>query len=182
MGQEQNIKEVEEQAALFALGALSTEEAARFQERIASGCPICISEVQACQKALSTLTLSVGEVAPPRGARARLMKRIGAEARSRANLTGILVRGDETEWKPSPVPGVQVRDLYQEKSMLVRMASKTWFPAHDHHTAEQCLVLEGSITSEGVTAYAGDFTYLPAGSSHPPLYSENGCLLFIAYA
>ena len=64
---------------------------------------------------------------------------------------------------------------------LVRMAPKTWIPAHDHGEAEQCLVLEGSVTSDGVTAFAGDFTYMPAGSSHHPLYSEDGCLLLIAY-
>jgi len=26
-----------------------------------------------------------------------------------------------------------------------------------------------------MTAYAGDFTYMPKGSSHPPLISETGC-------
>jgi hypothetical protein len=31
------------------------------------------------------------------------------------------------------------------------------FPPHDHPLAEQCYVLEGSLTdSDGVTVYAGD--------------------------
>jgi len=181
MAEPKETHEVEEQAALYAMGASSPEEAARFRARIASGCALCIAELQACQDALAALAFSAGEVSPPLSARSRLMKRIAEEARSQTALTGILVRGDESEWSPSPVPGVHIRKLYREKTMLVRMAPRTWYPAHDHPDAEQCLVLEGSITTEGVTAYAGDFTYLPAGSSHAPLYSEAGCVLLIAY-
>jgi quercetin dioxygenase-like cupin family protein len=65
--------------------------------------------------------------------------------------------------------------------MLVRMAPKTFLPRHDHPLGEQCLVLEGSIRSDDMVAEAGDFTFMPAGSTHPPLYSETGCLLLIAY-
>jgi anti-sigma factor ChrR (cupin superfamily) len=95
--------------------------------------------------------------------------------------SGILVRSDDSAWQQSPIPGVQLRHLYEQKTLLVRMAPKTSYPAHQHHAAEQCLVLEGSISSDGVTAYAGDFTYMPAGSSHHPLYTEEGCMLLIAY-
>jgi anti-sigma factor ChrR (cupin superfamily) len=62
------------------------------------------------------------------------------------------------------------------------MQPNTWLPAHDHKHAEQCLVLEGSISTEGVTAYAGDYTYMPAGSVHSALYSETGALFLIAYS
>ena len=65
--------------------------------------------------------------------------------------------------------------------MLVKMAPNTSFPRHEHAHEEHCLVLEGSITSDGVTAYAGDFTYMPRGSSHAPLHSKDGCLLLVAY-
>jgi hypothetical protein len=175
--------EIEEQAALFALGVLSPEEAARFRDRLSTGCPHSSAELQACQNALAALALSAGEVPAPPAARARLLASLTEEASAKAAFKGgLLLREGETGWEPSPVPGVEIRSLYKEKTLLVRMAPKTWYPAHEHHTAEQCLVLEGSITSAGVTAYAGDFTYLPAGSSHQPLYSETGCLLFIAYA
>ena len=61
------------------------------------------------------------------------------------------------------------------------MAPKATFPAHPHKTAEQCLVLEGSVTSGDVTAYAGDFVYMPAGSNHDSLYTEGGCTFLITY-
>jgi quercetin dioxygenase-like cupin family protein len=183
MADRNHIDEVEEQAALFALGALPAEEAARFEQRLAAECPLCRAELRECVRAVAALAVSVPEVAPPAGARARLLERLGVQepvAKS-AMGSGTLVRAAHTEWQQSPVPGVQVRHLYEQKTLLVRMAPKTSYPAHEHPEAEQCLVLEGSITSDGVTAYAGDFTYMPAGSSHHPLYSPDGCLLLIAY-
>ena len=79
------------------------------------------------------------------------------------------------------MPGVEIRPLLGKKTMLVRMAPGTYLPEHEHSYGEQCLVLEGTIRSDNVEARAGDFTYMPAGSTHPPLYSETGCLLLITY-
>ena len=178
------LEEVEEQASLFALGALPADDAARFKQRLQSGCPYCTSEVQECDRAVKALALSVAEVPPPAKARARLLESIGSSRPSGILEMGpgTLLRVGSTPWKPTPIPGVEVRNLHEEKTMLVRMAPRTWYPAHDHHESEHCLVLEGSISSDGLTAYAGDFTYMPAGSEHNPLYTETGCLLLIAYA
>jgi anti-sigma factor RsiW len=178
-----HIEEIEEQAALYALGALPPEDAARFEHRLAGGCPLCGAELQRCRQTVTALPLSAAEVAPPPALRARLLERIAAES-PRKPLTmgdGLLVRAGDTDWVTSPFPGVEFRHLYKKKTLLVRMAPRTSLPAHPHGEAEQCLVLEGSITSDGVTASAGDFTYMPAGSSHHPLYSHEGCLLLIAY-
>ena len=110
--------------------------------------------------------------------RARLMERIGSKPTPQE---AVLVRAGEDGWVQTPVPGVQTKSLYGKKTLLVRMAPKTTLPEHDHNAAEQCLVLEGSVTCDGVTAYAGDYTYIPAGTHHNALYSEEGCLLLIAY-
>ena len=66
--------------------------------------------------------------------------------------------------------------------MLVRMAAGTSLPEHEHRYGEQCLVLEGSIRSADMEAQAGDFTFMPPGSTHPKLFTETGCLLLITYA
>jgi len=178
-----HIEEIEEQAALYALGALPPEDAARFEHRLAGGCPLCGAELQQCRETVTALPLSAGEVAPPPALRARLLDRIAAESPRKTSTMGegLLVRAGDTAWVPSPFPGVQFRHLYKKKTLLVRMAPQTSLPAHPHGEAEQCLVLEGSITSDGVTANAGDFTYMPPGSSHHALYSQDGCLLLIAY-
>jgi len=185
MADRSHIEHVEEQAALFALGALTPEEQVSFEKRVEAGCPVCQAELRQAQETAQALTLSASAVAPPPSLRARLMASIipkdGAEDKKPANdLT--LVRKDDTAWQPMPFPGVETRPLLGKKTLLVRMAPKSSLPAHDHdHGAEQCLVLEGSISCDGLTAYAGDFTYMPRGSKHHALYSEDGCLLLIAY-
>lgn len=176
-----HIQEIEEQAALFALGALEPEDARRFQERLAAGCPLCRSEVQECHSALLGVTLSATPVSPPPRLRARLMDRISKDEGTGSGQ-GTVVRAQDAPWKPSPFPGVDMRFLHERKTMLVRMAPNARIPAHPHSTAEQCLVLEGSITSEGVTVRAGDFIYMPPGSAHEDLYSDEGALFLITYA
>jgi quercetin dioxygenase-like cupin family protein len=176
--------EIEGEAALYALGALPSDEADKFRQRLAAGCSVCRGVLEECNSVVELLPLAAPEVAPPASVRTRLMDRIAGEARAKGSSSakGVLVRADESEWKDAPAPGVQYRPLHGSKTMLVRMAADTWLPAHDHKQAEQCLVLEGSISSEGVTAYAGDFTFMPAGSVHSAVYSPNGALFLIAYS
>ena len=183
MADQIHIEEIEAQAALYALGALTADETAHFKERVKSGCPLCQAELQECRRVAAVLAFAASEAAPPPSLRARLLDRIGVQPVGGTSSLGegLLVRANDTDWKRLPVPGVETRSLYGQKTFLVRMAPKSSIPAHDHGEAEQCLVLEGSVSSDGVTAYAGDYTYMPAGSSHHPLYSEDGCLLLIAY-
>jgi mannose-6-phosphate isomerase-like protein (cupin superfamily) len=179
------ITQVEDEAALYALGALPTSEAEKFRQRLAAGCAVCRGVLDECRSVVDLLPLAAPDVEPPPSIRARILDRIGAEARPAASAAmgdGVLVRSDDTQWKDAPAPGVQYRQLHGPKTILVRMAPDTWLPAHDHKFAEQCLVLEGSISSEGVTAYAGDFTFMPAGSVHSALYSQTGALFLIAYS
>ena len=183
MADSRHVEEVEAQAALYALGALPKEEAAVFEKRLKSGCPVCLSEAQACERVVEALPLAAPEAKPPASLRARLLEKIAGPAPAPQTRMGegILVRANDTEWVRQPIPGVETRPLYGKKTFLVRMAPKSSLPAHPHGEAEQCLVLEGSITTDGVTAHAGDYTYMPAGSTHHPLYTDEGCLLLIAY-
>lgn len=183
MADTSHIEEIEAQAALYALGAMETDEATRFEQRLKAGCALCSAEVSACEQVAMALPLSAPEAAPPPGLRARVLASISQEPDTHIDGLGegILVRPTDTQWQSGPAPGVEIRPLHGKRTMLVRLAPKTWLPEHDHKYAEQCLVLEGSIASGGVTAHAGDFTYYPPGSSHHAIYSEDGCLLLIAY-
>lgn len=183
MADKSHIEEIEAQAALYALGAMEKDEASRFEERLKTGCPLCSAELHECETVAMALPFSAPEVAPPAGLRARVLDSITREPERHGGGLGdgILVRPTDTEWRTGPAPGVEIKPLHGRRTMLVRLAPKTWLPEHDHKYAEQCLVLEGSISTNGVTAHAGDFTYYPPGSSHHALYSEDGCLLLIAY-
>ena len=119
--------------------------------------------------------LASPDAAPRPELRARLRARIAAKP-----TVGTIVRPGDTPWE-SPLPGVEIRRLLGTQTMLVRLAPGTYLPQHEHPHGEQCLVLEGSIRSDDAEAHAGDFTYMPAGSTHSTLYSETGCLLLIAY-
>jgi hypothetical protein len=178
--------QVESEAALYALGALSAGDAEKFRRRLGAGCALCRGLLDSCEEVVALLPLAAPEVEPPSRIRARLMDRIAADAAPAPAASemgeGLLVRAGDTEWKDGPAPGVQYRPLHGSKTMLVRMEPDTWLPAHDHKFAEQCLVLEGSIRSDGVAAYAGDYIYMPAGSTHAALYSETGALFLIAYS
>jgi anti-sigma factor ChrR (cupin superfamily) len=82
-----------------------------------------------------------------------------------------------------PIPGVEMRHLIGNKTVMFRMQAEAVFPRHDHAQAEQCYVLEGSLTdSDGLTVYAGDFVVMSKGTMHEPLHSKTGCTLFVAYA
>ena len=181
MAKRTSVRTIEVQAALYALGALGPDEAGKFQKRMAAGCELCLSAFHECREVADALPLAAPQVAPPPELRQRLMDRIGTKVEKKKRPpVGKLVRPGDTPWE-SPMPGVDIRPLLGKQTMLVRMAPGTVLPEHDHEFGEQCLVLEGSIRSENVTAHAGDFTYMPAGTSHPPLYSDTGCLLLITY-
>jgi len=172
-------------AALYALGALPRDEARQFEQRLASGCPLCSAAVAESIEATELLAMSVTPRTPPPQLRDRLLERIAATPRpsTPVNPDLTLIRSDASPWRPSGHPGVEVRPLLGHKTLLVRMQPGTVLPTHEHDLAEQCYVLEGSVTdSDGVTAYAGDFVCMAAGSTHQPIHTDTGCLFLIAYA
>jgi anti-sigma factor ChrR (cupin superfamily) len=92
------------------------------------------------------------------------------------------LRSNEGDWVPSPDPGVSYRFLHGRKTVLVRMDPGSSCSSHMHAFNENCLVLEGTVEDGDMKLSAGDFLYMPAGTSHTPSYSETGCLLLISYA
>ncbi len=178
--------EVSEMAALYALGKLPETEARGFERRLESGCSLCQAELESHQRAVELLLDATGAVAPPASLEQRLMQSIGASLPQRpqaapANGAEVL-RSHEGEWVASPDPGVSYRFLHGRKTVLVRMDPGSHCSSHDHAFNESCLVLEGTVEDADMTLTAGDFLFMPAGTSHTPSYSKTGCLLLISYA
>jgi mannose-6-phosphate isomerase-like protein (cupin superfamily) len=170
-------------AALYSLGALPPEEAKQFEQRLSSGCPFCSSEFAAYASITDEFALSAPVRDPDSALRQRLLDRIRAmpEAES-GSQEMIVVRDGERIWMPLLTPGIEVRPLFGERTLLVRMQAGAVYPPHEHRYAEQCYVLEGSITdNKGVTVFAGDFVCMPAGSTHGEIRSETGCMFLLAY-
>lgn len=78
--------------------------------------------------------------------------------------------------------GIELKLLRQDtqsRSYLLRMAPGSRIPPHDHPLDEECLILEGEATVNGVLCRAGDYHLARQGKPHDWLTSEKGCLLFI---
>lgn len=118
----------------------------------------------------------------PEAARARtLWTRIQAQIAGEAQAGFVTVHRGDGEWLPIG-PRVAVKHLVERPGMhafLLRMERGATFPAHDHPTAEECVVLEGEVWLGDVHARAGDFHLAPAGRRHGTLRTEEGCLLYL---
>jgi mannose-6-phosphate isomerase-like protein (cupin superfamily) len=179
----EDLEDIATEAALYALGALPAEKARAVEQRLQSGCGFCAAQVERYAAVAEQLALSVVPVEPPPELRQRLLDRIEGCNRESQFEHMKIVRGTDAPWIKMPFPGVEIRQLIGDKTLMVRMQRGAVFPRHEHPEAEQCYVLEGSLTdSDGVTVYAGDFVVVSKGITHEPLHSITGCTLFVAYA
>ncbi len=120
------------------------------------------------------------EIAPPAALRDRVLARARADARFFEGLRTI--RADEGWIKFAP--GIEIKMLFRDeaagtKSFLARLAPGVTMPAHDHHTSEECIVLEGEVTLGDITIRAGDYHLARDGAHHGALTTRSGALLYL---
>ena len=170
------------QAALYALGKLTAEERRVFEQRLASGCPLCCAQVQDFQEVSESLT-SLVAVTPPPALEARLMASIAGPKPSTDTPGRDIRMAKDAKWVDAPQPGVQFRFLHGRKTLLIKMEPGASYPSHPHAFDEHCLVLEGTIGDHsGLKLGSGDFLFMPAGSTHDPIFTDTGCTFLIAYS
>lgn len=93
----------------------------------------------------------------------------------------LFIHRHEGEWTRL-LRGVELKLLRQDtksRSYLLRMAPGSRIPPHEHPHDEECLVLEGDATVNGVLCHPGDYHLARQGTPHDWLTSESGCLMFI---
>jgi putative transcriptional regulator len=190
-----------ELAALYAAGALTPDECARFEAHLAA-CPDCAGELGQLESVTAALAAAVAPVAPDAKTRAALLRRLATEPRPTGTRSPlgqqvrqqepargpggelIIQRATEGRWEPTAVPGVELRVLFADAAndrftALVRMAPSTSYPNHRHSGPEECLVLEGDLSVGEHVLHAGDYQYAPVGSCHGVQSTQQGCLLLI---
>lgn len=91
---------------------------------------------------------------------------------------------DDTGFLPTAEPGISMRLLHTDPlkrrfSCLLRFAPGARLPAHPHASAEDCIVLEGSIWMGGVEMKAGTFLRVEEGVDHVEQWSDTGALAFV---
>lgn len=181
-------EEFEARAALYALGALTGDEA-----RDLAGTPAELSdEVRDFEAVVASLAFAAPAAAPAPTVRAELLSRIsnGGDKRRAAQLghpqpppPAINVRFGEIEWEPL-ADGVFCKTLYfdREKQLatsLVKLLPGARLPRHRHFGVEQCLVLEGDFRVGEQVYGPGDFQCVFEGSVHDSISSETGALALI---
>jgi anti-sigma factor ChrR (cupin superfamily) len=105
------------------------------------------------------------------------------------NLRGVaegflVVRAGEGEWLPTGDAGVAYKLLFADPgrgtvTTLVRMQPGSRIRSHRHLGVEQCLVLEGDVSSGAIRMTAGDFNCSLPGSVHEELVTDRGALLLL---
>ncbi|WP_026606238.1 cupin domain-containing protein [Methylocapsa acidiphila] len=96
----------------------------------------------------------------------------------------VVVRPGETDWVPSPQPGVdrlmldRIGGEIARATSLVRFSPGAFFPFHEHGGGEEFFVLDGLFEDEYGRYPAGAYVRDPIGSSHAP-FATDGCTIFV---
>jgi anti-sigma factor ChrR (cupin superfamily) len=88
---------------------------------------------------------------------------------------------DDLSWKPTQVPGIDMKILMQDKdagllTALFRWEPNTRLPLHEHVEVEQTYVLSGSIQDDEGIVTEGNYVWRPKGNQHYA-FSPNGALV-----
>lgn len=179
------LDEVREQAALYALGALTSDEAAAVEARLAAGDARLAAEIAACRQTTDDLAWAARPVAPRPAARARVLARIAALEAPVLEQDGLrFVRGQQLEWQAGPIAGFETRALRVDEAsgritLLARLAPGAVYPAHRHRGVEEIYLVEGELTINGVVMRAGDYCSAEADSLHDGIRTAGGCVFIV---
>jgi anti-sigma factor ChrR (cupin superfamily) len=199
--------ELDELAALYAAGALSVEESARFEQWLSGAADDDRDQVDAYLPIVEQLGRLVDPCQPPEAVKKRLLERIAKQIvapprdatvapqsdtrdsllrkreRGATKPRFEIQRGGEAQWF-SPAPGQSIRVLAIDRpqrrfTALVRLEAGARYPAHHHSGTEECYVLEGDLRSGVDVLYAGDFQRALPDSWHEEQWSLEGCVCLI---
>ena len=183
--------ELIEIAALYALGALSHDEARSFEEHLKEGCDICAGEVQSFGEVVAALSYGVQEESPAPEVKERLQLRLNEKERAKGHEPAnifvssqfLSVRADEGGWQEVE-EGIHVKRLFIDNktgmiTALVKMAPGTHLPKHRHREIEQLYILEGDCHVHGEDLGPGDYHCAAPGSVHDTTYTIGGTLLLL---
>ena len=97
--------------------------------------------------------------------------------------TRVVVRFDESEWIPSPMPGVdrkmldRIGEEVARATSIVRYSPGSAFSAHTHDGGEEYIVLDGTFCDEHGAFPKGTYVRNPPTSSHTPSAPDGAVIL-----
>ena len=177
--------QIREQLALYALGALSQQEARVVAHHLAEGCDVCASELQSFESVVEALGFAGAPATPPASVRAKLISGLMVETQPPpgSDLQSYSLRANEGRWTET-APGVFEKHLFSDErrgtvTTLIKIMPGIKLPSHRHIGREECLVIEGDFHVSSEEFGPGDYRCSMAGTIDETPYSINGALLLI---
>jgi len=180
----------QEQASLYALGALGEGEARAFEAEFRSNAELR-ELVHSLQRTSDLVAMSSPTITPPASLRDKALSRIDAQTGQKPAsasmpliLEGLrfLDSASAKDWKALPVPGAYIKLLSLEKDrgyavLLGKLDPGVRYPAHINAGPEDIFILTGDLVVGDRKMAAGDFHHADKGSQHQVNYSVGGCTL-----
>lgn len=162
----------DELLALYAAGALQPDEVTEVERTGAD------AEAWELYAGGVDCLVDADPVAPPPELKAALLAKL--DPPSGYTIT----TPDPTAFDPLPYPGMTMRILSIDPAAkrftsLLKFAPGARLPAHPHATAEECVLLEGTLWMGGVKMTAGSYLRVEAGVDHVDQWSDTGALAFV---
>ncbi len=181
----------QEQASLYALGALPDAEQTAFERELRGNEELC-QLVHELQRAADLVALSSPAQPLPPGLRDKVLQRIesvdaGKPAAKKSlpplipGLSFIDAPGAK-DWKALPIPGTYIKLLSLDKDrgyavLMGKLDAGARYPAHINAGPEDFYILTGDLHIGNRRLGAGDFHHADGGSQHEENYSVEGCTL-----
>jgi anti-sigma factor ChrR (cupin superfamily) len=182
-------EQAKERAALYALGALESDEARAVEAVLADDATLA-DAVQAFEQVMADLAFAAVEAEPPASLREKLLERIALEAPPQAKAAPAKpepdtssLRKDEGKWRQL-APKVSSKVLYADAqtglvTSLIKLEAGGYLPRHRHLGVEQMLIVEGECRINDEIFRPGDFRMRPAGTEDVELTTEHGATILL---
>lgn len=179
-----NCDELQQLAALEALGLLEDAEASALRARLERD-PAAVAELARFREVAAQLAASTPAPTPGSAVRERILARVRQTPQRKPAEPGPLPAGFQivrhnAPWLPGPIPGTRFKILsagprQTYAMLLLELAPGTVYPEHDHDAVEELHVLTGDLETEGRALGPGDHLHAEPGSHHHALRSVGGC-------
>jgi anti-sigma factor ChrR (cupin superfamily) len=130
---------------------------------------------------LGILLNDVAELPVPTTTAQRLRETLFSRIANREKMH--VIAANAGEWFAA-LPGIRIKPLFCDSQSNAQAA--IWaldrgakLPAHGHHQAEECIVLQGRISQDGKQYGVGDFLLAPVGLAHSEFTAEESSLLYL---
>lgn len=194
-----NPDQIEELAALHAVGALDGDERSAFEQLLRDGNAQAHRAVREFQEAAALGLVDPKPAATPSsGLRQRILDQVQAGRLNSAAtafnrptalpdslvqaISQFVPHDPSSGWTALSVPGAFVKLLSFNKEagyavVLGRLEPGRFYPAHQHIGPEELYMLSGDLHIGDLVLRAGDFHHSDAGSVHGENHSTEGCTL-----